>query len=1045
MKGIDPRARARAKTAARKDGVTLGEWLNRVILDDNDPASAQWDDALESFPGFGGSAALDDDEDRLLRAMVNRLTERVESSEQMSAKTLGNLDRAITQLGERIGKDSQTQSVELNAARDALDRVRKGQDELTDRVRTLESTGGASPTAGRAVETSIMKLARRLYEHENDTAARLHAVDEDSRKSAETLESRLARLEARAEDVEDLNKKREDRTAQTLNGLQTSAEALRSRVEGAERVTNDTARTLENAVGRLDDRLRMLETRNSSDTVELERRFDRLSNEVATIIADTRAQVAKAVDKAAAEPRVERLEGALSQALDRINDAERRQSDSMSRLGEEITKLAGAIDRRLTETERRTADAMRESQSEQKLDRRLDEVREENKVAMRKMGDEVTRLGRALADRIVKSEERANGVVEAATDRMSEILDRFDQTRASDEDLEDRLRQSEERTAQRIAEALTGVQDRMASVRAETEDVLSPVQRAMSALADRLEAIEQRGTDKNDVPASDKDAGPASRADAPEQEDEEEIDYTAPLAPPPQAETPASRFESDEPDPFLTPEPDAPEAPAAPILRERPAEPTPARSDPVTSRPDPVAARTETATSTTAPMPAAPPRPAAPKPPPRVGATADADFLAAARERTRRGDYTATPEPARQRSGLGRSLLYVLPVIALIMLSGAGVLLAWEAIQGDAERQSAERQGGRNFIAQVEAGLATEEAAQTAESTESGPAANTDTALADEAPAQEPMGGSERETAPANMVADATGSAVPASPASDTASRSNADSDATTLESAAASGHPVARYQLGLRALEGGDTATAAILLRRAAEQGVPAAQYRYGKLLESGEGVEINLEEARRWTERAANAGHRRAMHNLGVMYYYGTGTSADTETAARWFQEAALLGLRDSQFNLALLFETGDGVPLSLPDAYAWFTIAAAEGDPVSLQRAETLEEMIEAEARTAARETAVNFTPRPLNAEANGIYRNLPWEHTPSADPVLVRRAQGYLSVLGYTPGPLDGQIGEQTRNAIMQFENDQGLPRTGHIDAVLVERLERAASS
>ena len=54
VKGIDPRARARAKSAARREGVTLGEWINRVILEDSDPAKADWDDALESFPGFGG-------------------------------------------------------------------------------------------------------------------------------------------------------------------------------------------------------------------------------------------------------------------------------------------------------------------------------------------------------------------------------------------------------------------------------------------------------------------------------------------------------------------------------------------------------------------------------------------------------------------------------------------------------------------------------------------------------------------------------------------------------------------------------------------------------------------------------------------------------------------------------------------------------------------------------------------------------------------------------------------------------------------------------
>ncbi|MHA6287381.1 peptidoglycan-binding protein [Maricaulis sp. CAU 1757] len=1026
MKGIDPRARARAKTAARKEGVTLGEWLNRVILDDNDPAGPQWDDALEAFPGFSGGQAFDGDEDRLLRAMVNRLTDRVESSEAMSAKTLGNLDRAINQLAERIAKDDTTRAQEIKTARDALDQIRIGQDELGDRIRDLESRPAGTASTDRAVETSIMKLARRLYEHENDTAARLHAVDEDQRRSSETLESRLARLESRADDFAELSKKREDRTAISLQDMQRNTDSLRARVESTERIADKAGSALEGSLSKLDDRLRSLETRNSSETLELERRFDRLSNEVATIIADTRAQMTKAVDKAAAEPRVEKLEAALTQALERIGDAERRQTESMSRLGEEITKLAGAIDRRLTESEQRATELRRDSEKENQLERRFDEVRDENRQAIRKMGDEVTRLGRSLADRIVKSEERTNEMVDTATERMAQMLDRFDENRgAREEDLEARLRQSEERTAQRIEDALSGVQERMATVRADTEDALSPVQRAMSALADRLEAIEARTPAKpSGKPASEATDDDAGTAD-------EDTDFSKPLGPPPQAETPTSRFESDVHDPFLEPDP----APvAAPILRERP-----------TPQPKPQAKA----------KPAAAPRPA--PQPRRIGATADPDFLAAARERSRLTANSMAAGAQRQHSKLGRSLLYALPVVALIMLTGAGVILVWEATQSDsAATRASLDDGGRDFIAQVEAGLAETTPALSAPA-QAAPRQTVAEQRAAEASAATASGAPDRPgasqsapartQAPSNVMADASNTSVPApsnSPARSVAPVSSAPTSAVTLESAAAEGDPVARYMLGMRAIEDNDPATAAILLRRAAEQGVPAAQYRYAKLLESGEGVEIDLEEARRWTERAANAGHRRAMHNLGVMHYYGTGVSTDTAQAARWFQEAALLGLQDSQFNLALLYETGDGVPLSLPDAYAWFTIASTDGDPTASQRAAAIEEMIEPDALAAAQATAASFTPRAIDAEANGLYSNMPWQDGTPSDPAMVRRAQGFLSVLGYTPGPIDGMIGTQTRDAIMQFENDQGLSPTGRIDAALLEQLAQAAA-
>jgi localization factor PodJL len=1041
VKGIDPRARARAKSAARREGLTLGEWINRVILEESDPANTHWDDALEAFPGFGGGRAMSEEDDRLLRAMVNRLTERVEHTEQRSARTLTGLDKAISQLADKITRNGERHSTELAAAQESIDRVRKNQDELTDRVRTLETSGPAAGSAdAKAVETTIMKLARRLYEHENDTAARLHAVDEDTRAASESLGARLARLESRADDYADINRKRDDRTAQTVSQLQSTTEALKARVEGAERVTNEAARALETSVGRLDDRLRLIETRNSSDTVDLERRFERLSDDVARVIADTRSQMAKAVTGAASEPRLDRLEDALTRALSRMDDAERRQGDSMSRLGREITKLAGAIDRRLTESERRAADALRESQSEHKLDRRLDEVRQENKDAVKRMGEEVTRLGRSLSDRIARSEERANSVVETATDRMAQMLDKIEAGRsAREEDLEDRLRQSEERTAKRIEDALGSVQERMSAVRAETAEALSPVQRAMSALADRLEAIEARG--KPEVPAE---------AGTKPAETEEEIDFDTPLGPPPQAETPSATLDADEYDPFLADGPDRPSAPAAkPILRER-----------AETRPAAAAAREQMVLQP--PAAAAPPAPrqhqpaAKPqRPAGRLGATADADFLAAARERTRLGGQAHAPDHPRRPSRIGRTLLFALPVVALLMLTGAGIILVWEAMQGDAERIAANARTGDDFIAQVEAGLSQPDAApadtpaaadasgNTAQAPAGTPAADTadtGTGMAEAASAGTP---------PANAVADLSGTAMPAASApaepEPAPVRNTGANGRATLESAASDGHPVARYQLGLQALENGNPETAAILLRRAAEQGVPAAQYRYSKLLETGEGVEQDLEAARQWTERAANAGHRRAMHNLGIMYYYGTGAAEDMDTAARWFQEAALLGLRDSQFNLALLYETGDGVPLSLADAYAWFTIAASEsGDPTASERAAALESQLEPEALAAAREVAASFTPRPLDGEANGIYRNLPWDRTVTTDAAALRRAQGFLSVLGYSPGPIDGEMGERTRDAIMAFEADQGLPRTGRVDAVLIERLERAAA-
>lgn len=1032
MKGIDPRARARAKTAARKQGKTLGEWLNSVILDDSDPAAAQWDDALEAFPGFDGDVANDDD--RLLRAMINRLSERIEKAEQASSSTLSELDKAITQLATNVAKVAQRQGAKLDETDKSIDTVNRSQGEIADRLRQLEGkiaeTGGADT---KAIHATVMKLARRLYEHENDVSARLHEQEQTGGIAAREL-------------IDDTNK-RVDKLESRADNLNEFAQ----RIENSERRTHDTARTLETSFARLDERLRALETRNTNDNVELERRFDRLQDDVARIVTDLRDQVGSTTG--------------------RVEEADRRQADSMVRLGDEISRLAQAIDQRLTESERRAEDARQDRHAENTLNHRIDEVRQENKESMRRMAEEVTRLGRSLADRIQRSEERSSKAVETVTGRMADALERIESARPDREaELEDRLRQSEERTASRIEDALQGVQDKLAAVRSETEETLTPVQRAMTALADRLEAIENRDKAPESEPSDE--TSPAAAQPVRHEpvvtrsDDADPFDFDAPLGPPPQAEVPVSSFEAGKTDPFLT---DEPFVPNAPVLREpqapaaRPASPAAPAAPKGETRRQKRRRLAEERAQQKAPAAPAPqtvadvetailqPQPKAasaqPRPTSKVGATADADFLAAARETTRTTTYTPYERENRPLK-FSRATLIAIPVMALIALGGAGAILILGATQGDGERSIAETRSDSAFIAQVEAGLT---AAPPSEDLVEAPV---ETAEPDSTPA----------TPPRNQVADSSGAitpsadrvadtepAIPTRPAAESENRASgpgsASNDAarTTLESAAADGNPIARYQLGMRQLDAGDVASAAILLRRAAEQGVPAAQYRYAKLLETGEGVDIDLEAARRWTERAANSGHRRAMHNLAVMYYYGSGAPREFETAARWFQEAALLGLSDSQFNLALLFESGQGVPLSLADAYAWYMISANSSDPTARERAIALEELLEPEALSQARQVVANFQPRPIDAQANGIYQGQAWDRTPVASAADIERAQGFLSVLGYRPGPIDGAIGDRTREAIMAFEADQGLPRTGHVDDVLLERLSRAVAN
>jgi localization factor PodJL len=219
------------------------------------------------------------------------------------------------------------------------------------------------------------------------------------------------------------------------------------------------------------------------------------------------------------------------------------------------------------------------------------------------------------------------------------------------------------------------------------------------------------------------------------------------------------------------------------------------------------------------------------------------------------------------------------------------------------------------------------------------------------------------ETRPATPVAAAPGTPPPAKPAQTPLDR---------LTQLANAGNGKAELVVGLKYLEGDGVpvseADAAKWLERAAEQGLPVAQYRLGTLYERGRGVPADAAKAVKWYTLAAQAGNRKAMHNLAVAYASGAGVPKNLAEAARWFSKAAGLGLSDSQFNLAVLYERGLGVPQSLIDAYKWYAIAAAGGDTESKARIDALATQLSADDKAAAQKAAEAFRPQVLDPKAN-----------------------------------------------------------------------------
>jgi localization factor PodJL len=220
--------------------------------------------------------------------------------------------------------------------------------------------------------------------------------------------------------------------------------------------------------------------------------------------------------------------------------------------------------------------------------------------------------------------------------------------------------------------------------------------------------------------------------------------------------------------------------------------------------------------------------------------------------------------------------------------------------------------------------------------------------------------------------------------------------------------------------------------LRTAANLGYAPAQRLLGVLYEKGDaGVEKDPVEGRRWTVRAAANGDARGMHNLALDYYEGFGGPQSATVAAEWFQRAAELGVRDSQWNLARFFEAGIGVQRDLGAAYRWYLIAGRAGDTAAQARADSLKDKLSADQRTRAEAQASAFRPDPapppasLSASLGG------------ANPKQLALAQRALAKLGYYKGPDDGAPSETLGEAIQSYQRERGLAANGQLSPELLQ--------
>lgn len=283
------------------------------------------------------------------------------------------------------------------------------------------------------------------------------------------------------------------------------------------------------------------------------------------------------------------------------------------------------------------------------------------------------------------------------------------------------------------------------------------------------------------------------------------------------------------------------------------------------------------------------------------------------------------------------------------------------------------------------------------------------------------------------------------------------------LRNAAVNGDAAAQFIVASRYFDGDgvarDAAKAAFWYGQAAESGLAPAQYRLGTLYERGSGVAQDTGMALSWYERAARQGNVKSMHNAGVISIAGNAGPADHAKALALFSAAAERGLRDSQFNLAILHERGLGTREDKAEAVFWYRLAALQGDSHAAERAAALSTSLGPDvlSRLAARVAA--WAPKTSDDAANVVAILDPaWKDSdtsillstaavplspPPDDIELVVEAQQLLLALGFNVGTPDGRMGSRTVAALRQFQQQSGLEVTGEITPEVLDAMRERA--
>jgi localization factor PodJL len=1031
VKGIDTEAREAAKHAARRSGMTLGEWLNTVIREQAEDAEPPKKPA--------GRNPMSDIRNKLdlLSEQLTRMTRRdqdtaagryyersrpaqpeqslaeilarVEASERHAAENFAEFGERLDSLGNKFATDRFPQEPEdvpgyrslETAVRNIVDHIevserktRETMKSVQDRMDQVAYAATAPIDSDRLLADApvIARLENRIADLTSRITGKDDAINEDFRK---LVHSEVGKLAARIDSVRQASEMAAERTRQQVQKDQHDSESRMQEAFGAAQVAGE--------IGHLRTEMESLGQR----------------------VDDLRAEAASEHDLRSLRVVIEQLSARVAQGPDLrpLADLDRRLTEITKWLeqgrGDHVGNQIADLEQRVFALDNRIAEAMRRDHVSQVwagaerefagLSDRLTNT-EQQLQHLATLEQSIHQLYQSME----QSRNWSRDVAEDAANRMASRLMQDWPAKAQAQGPSPEL--------QALEEALAAVRTNYETADRRNQETLGAVHETLEQIVNKLTELEElRGEPQGPVPAK-----PVLAAEAEVPTPSQEPQSWPGLASDPGLETYRP----------LNPSSASLVEPVAPIVQD-----------------DFIAAarRAAQAAAQQTPGPSASGFLSRGKTADTKASKAPSRFSLRFRRREKQLAPSASTAPAKPGKENDPGKRRRLILIGLVLLAAASALAYNNFIRKPASNVPPTPPAVEQTKPQGSSSSTLQGMSQTV-------ASSLTTALAK----SDAMFGSGNfasslpidVTTTANEVAITDADALPQGIGSEKLRQAALDGDANAAFVVAA------RFAEGKNVRQ--DYKAAARWYRIAAAKGLAPAQYRLGTLLERGTGMPANLDDARRWYERAAEAGNVRAMHNAAVLFANGEKTEANYQKAAHWFGEAAAHNLKDSQFNVAVLYERGLGVGQDLGEAFFWYSLAARQNDQDAVVKAKTLENTLPKTVSSDVKSRLAQWKPKPDLDRANVVaIANAEWQDrsvaAPASDhlPILgaaiqnvvsgdtIAQAQALLHRLGYDVGDINGAMGSRTRNSIRLFELQSGMSITGEVTPELLAKLRAKA--